>query len=149
MLDIILIICCTLAGFALGKFLERRIGEKGKFYQDLTMYVALLKDNVLGRQLELEKFNAEFIQNCGSTFKSYIQNGSVKNRFSKAQKANLDKFFGNLDCVSSQALVEHIDYYGKILSEDAQAVLKNEVAKSSIYSKLGMLLGAMLGILFV
>ena len=57
MIDIIIIICCILGGFALGKFLERRTIEKGKFYQDLTTYVMLLKYNVTCRQLELSGFN--------------------------------------------------------------------------------------------
>lgn len=149
MFNIIIIICCILAGFALGKFVERKVAEKGKFYQDLTSYVALLKDNVSGRQLELTNFNKQFSQNCCKAFCDYITLGELKIRLSKVQKVNLTKFFDNTDCISSQALVEHIEYHGKILKDDAQKVMLDEVAKSTIYAKLGMLLGAMLGILFV
>ena len=53
MINIIIIICCVFAGFAVGKFVEKRILEKGQFYQDLTTYMSLLSDNVNGRQLEL------------------------------------------------------------------------------------------------
>lgn len=149
MLDIIIIICCVLAGFALGKLIETKIGEKGKFYQDLTSYVSLLKDNVLGRQLEIASFNQEFAANSSKMFADYILNGKVKPHLSKTQKNNLSAFFDNLDCVSSQALVEHINYHGKVLESDAQNVLQGEVAKASVYSKLGMLIGAMIGILLV
>lgn len=145
----IIIICCVLAGFAIGKYIEKRVAEKGKFYQDLTMYVTLLKDNVTGRQLELATFNAEFAKNSGNAFASFILNRELKIHLSKIQKDNLYAFFDNLDCVSSQALVEHINYHGKILENESQKIFQNEVAKSSIYSKLGMLFGAMLGILFV
>ena len=149
MIDILIIIGCTLIGYLLGKYIERKIFDKGKFYQDLTSYVMLLKDNVNGRQLELSSFNLEYSQGSGKIFSDFLLNNNLKSHLSKTQKDNLTAFFSKLDCVSSQALIEHIDYYGKILNDDAQNVLQNEVAKSSIYAKLGMLLGAMVGILFV
>lgn len=147
MTGIIIVICCTLAGFAIGKYFQNRITDKGNFYRDLSSYVAILKDNVCGRQLEMSAFNAQFAQNCGKHFGEYLLNGKLNVRLSKLQKGNLIAFFGNLDCVSSQALMEQLDYHGKIIVDDAQAVLKNETAKAQIYSKIGMLLGAMLGIL--
>lgn len=149
MINIIIIICCVFAGFAVGKFVEKRILEKGQFYQDLTTYMSLLSDNVNGRQLELAKFDGEFAQNCGRAFAAYLLNKEFKVHLSKAQKANIARFFANLDCVSSQSLVEHINYCSKTLTADCQNVLQNEVAKASVYAKLGMLLGAMVGILFV
>ena len=65
----------SLNGFALGKFFEKRICAKARFYQDLAAYTVLLKDNVVGRQLELSNFNESFVQNCGETFGSYLLNG--------------------------------------------------------------------------
>ena len=82
-------------------------------------------------------------------FACYILHGELKVRLSKTQKENLTGFFDNLDCVSSQSFIEHINYYSKIFECDAKNVLQGEVMKASIYGKLGMLLGAMLGILFV
>ena len=150
MIDIIIVICCILAGFALGKFIERRINEKGKFYRDLNSYVSLLKDNVTGQQLEIETFNKKIATNSSSkVFADYIQSHELKIGLTKSQKSNLTGFFDNLDCASSQALLDHLNYYEKILEDDAQKVLQQDVAKASIYSKLGMLLGAMLGILLV
>lgn len=149
MINIIVVVCCIMAGFAVGKYIEHRICEKGKFYQDLTMYIALLKDNVSGRQVEMSAFNSEFAQKSSKAFSDYLLHKELKLRLNKAQKDNLSAFFDNLDCVSSQALLEHIGYHGKILADDSQKVIQNEVAKSSVYGKLGMLLGAMLGILIV
>lgn len=149
MIDIIIIICCILVGFALGKFLERKVLEKGKFYQDLCAYVSLLKDNITGRQLQLSAFNESFaLNNSSKAFADYLLKREVKVHMTKLQRESLTAFF-NMDCVSSQAFVEHINYYEKILTEDAQKVLQGEVAKASIYYKLGMLLGAMVGILLV
>lgn len=149
MLDIIIIICCVLGGFALGKFLENKVGEKGKFYKDLTRYVAALKENVSGRQLEIAKFNDEFAKSCSKPFANYLQTSKLNLTLKKSQKENITFFFDNLDCASSQALIQHLDYQGKILIDDGKEVLDKEVVKASIYSKLGMLLGAMLGILLV
>lgn len=149
MIDIIIVIGCILGGFVIGKFFERRISEKGAFYKDLTRYLSLLKDNVNGKQLELSGFNEEFSKNCGRSFADFIATKQLKLKIAKPQKDNISSFFDHLDCVSSQALVEHINYYGKILADDAEDVFRNEVAKSSIYGKLGMLLGAMLGILLI
>lgn len=129
--------------------MEKRILAKGKFYQDLTTYISLLKENVYGRQLELSVFDNEFAKSSGKAFADYILSRRLSVKLSRLQKDNLTSFFDNLDCISSQALIEHINYYGKILAEDAQKVLQSDVVRSSICSKLGMLLGAMIGILFV
>ena len=149
MLDIIIIICCVLGGFAIGKYIENRINEKGKFFQDATRYTAALKENVNGRQLELAKFNAEFCKSSSKAFGEYLVSGKIRMRLSKAQKDALTALFANLNCASSQELIQHLDYYGRLICDEAKNIQDKEVAKSSIYSKLGMLLGAMLGILLV
>lgn len=149
MLDIIIIICCTLGGFAIGKYVENRINAKGKFFQDATRYAEALKENVNGRQLELTKFNAEFCKNSGKAFSEYISGGKLRVRLSKSQKESVAALFGSLDCASSRELIQHLDYYGRLIADESKNIQDKEVAKSSIYSKLGMLLGAMLGILLV
>lgn len=149
MTNIIIIFCCVLAGFALGKYVEKKIGEKGAFYKDLTKYIIALKDNVSGRQLELAKFNDEFAKSSSKPFVEYLDSGKIKFTITKSQKDNIATFFDNLNCASSQALILHLDYHGKILNDDCKDVFEKEVAKAAIYSKLGMLLGAMLGILFI
>lgn len=149
MTDIIIVICCILGGFAVGKFIENQFRSKGRFYQDLTRYLSLLKDNIRGRQLELDKFNAAFASTCSRPFCDYLTSGKFHLKLNKSQRDHVEAFFNNLNCTSSQALIEHIEYYGKILSDEAKFVWDNEVVKSSIYTKLGMLLGAMLGILLI
>lgn len=149
MLDIIIIICCILGGFLLGKFIENKIIEKGKFYKDLTRYVSTLRENVSGRQLELFKFNEEFSKTCSKSFADYLRCGKLKLTLKKSQKENVEVFFNNLNCASSQALIQHLDYQGKILADDGKEIIDKEMGKASICSKLGMLLGAMLGILLV
>ncbi|MCM1534002.1 MAG: hypothetical protein NC099_05045 [Corallococcus sp.] len=149
MTDIILFVACALLGYAVGKYFEKRVKEKGDFYSDLKRYVALFRENIVGRQVELNKFNEEFCSACSDGFAAYIACGKIKCRLTTAQRNNLSAFFDNLDCVSSQQLGNHLDYSFKILSDDCNAVLSNEVAKSNVYGKLGLLFGAMVGIVLI
>lgn len=148
MIDIIIIICCILGGFAIGKFVERKVVSKGKFYRDLVRYASTLNENISGRQLEIAQFNQQFILNCGKEFGDYLTVRQIKIKIPKPQQDNIENFFSNLSCSSSQSLSNHIALYLKIFADDAESV-QGEVSKATIYSKLGMLLGAMLGILLI
>ena len=149
MIDIIILIACTLCGFACGKYLEKRIKRKGEFYSDLTRYVMLLKINVEGRKLELARFNEEFVEQCGTIFAEYLRDGKIRCGLSAMEKNNVEKFFDNLSCASSEELGKHIEYYTALLNSDAKRVTEGEVAKASVYVKLGVLLGMMVGIVLM
>ena len=149
MIDIIILIACALCGFACGKYLERRVKRKGEFYNDLNRYLTLFKVNVEGRQVELSTFNSEFVANCSNTFREYLQNGKLKCSLSAMQKSDVTNFFDNLNCVSSQELTKHIEYYGALFSAEGKQVSEKEVAKASIYARLGILLGVMVGIVLM
>ena len=148
MLDIIILISCALCGFACGKYLEKRVRRKGEFYSDLQRYITLLKVNVEGKQVELSDFNEEFCQNCSVAFSQYVQEGKIKCAFSSVQKSNVESFFDNIGCVSSEELIRHIDYYKAVFETDAKKI-SEEVSKASIYAKLGILLGVMIGIVLM
>ena len=148
MLDIIILIACALCGFACGKYLEKRIRCKGGFYSDLQRYVTLLKLNVEGKQVELSDFDDEFCKSCSEVFCQYLQNNKFKCALSASQKSNVNEFFANIGCVSSEELIKHIDYYKAVFDADAKKV-SEEVTKASIYTKLGILLGVMVGIVLM
>ena len=148
MLDIIILIACALCGFVCGKYLEKRVKRKGEFYSDLNRYVALLKVNVEGRQVEMSTFDSEFTSNCSPTFCEYLQNRKWKCSLTSAQKSEVANFFDNMDCVSSQQLQKHIEYYASLFEASKQTI-EQDVAKSSIYVKLGILLGVMVGIVLM
>ena len=149
MSDIIILIACTLCGYACGKYLEKRIKRKGEFMNDLTRYVMLLKVNVEGRRIELAKFNEEFMTQCSQAFADFLSAGKMRCSLSAIQKSNVEKFFDNLSCASSEELRKHLDYYGTVLGTDAKQVLEGEVAKASVYGKLGLLFGLMVGIVLM
>ena len=148
MLDIIILIACSLCGFACGKYLEKRTKRKGQFYSDLQRYVTLLKANVEGKQVELNVFNEEFCQSSSDTFRQYVEDGKIRCSLSSAQKSNVIAFFDNIGCASSQDLFRHIDYYKVVFESDAKKI-SDDVNKASIYTKLGILLGVMVGIVLM
>ena len=148
MLDIIILIACAMCGFVCGKYLEKRVRRKGEFYSDLQRYVTLLKVNVEGKQVELSAFDEEFCQGCSVCFSQYVLDRKVKCALSSQQKSNVQAFFDNIGCVSSQELIRHIDYYKAVFETDAKSI-SEEVTKASIYAKLGILLGVMVGIVLM
>lgn len=148
MLDIIILIACSLCGFACGKYLEKRVKRKGEFYSDLQRYVTLLKVNIEGKQVELDSFNEEFCRSSSEAFSQYVLDGKVKCALTSLQKSNVVAFFDNIGCVTSQELIRHIEYYKTVFEQDAKKI-SDEVTKASIYTKLGILLGVMVGIVLM
>ena len=148
MIDIVILIACAMCGYACGKYLEKRVKLKGEFYSDLNRYLSLFKVNIEGRQIELAKFNEVFCVNSSSVFREYLQNSKIKCSVTSVQKENINAFFGNLNCVSSQELAKHIEYYSYVFATDIKQI-ESEVSKSSIYVKLGILLGVMVGIVLM
>ena len=149
MIDIIILFACTLCGFACGKYLEKRIKRKGEFCSDLARYATSLKINVEGRKLELASFNEEFSAQCSEHFADFLRDGKIRCSLPALQKANVTKFFDNLSCSSSSELDKHIEYYNGVFTAFAKQVTENEVAKASVYVKLGILLGMMVGIVLI
>ena len=147
MIDIILLLCTTLAGFFVGLYLQKRVARTGEMWNDLSRYIASLKLNVAGRQRELADFNAEFVSTCGATFRDCLVAKKYP-KLSAQQKKRIEDFFANLDCAGSEQLLQNLDFYAKQFEADIKDSA-DAVKKSSIYVKLGLLLGAMLGILFL
>ena len=148
MLDIIILIACALCGFVCGKYLEKRTKRKGDFYTDLVRYVTLLKVNIEGKQVELPVFNEEYCQTCSEVFSQYLIESKLRCALSSSQKSNIEGFFENIGCVTTQELNKHIDYYKTIFEADSKSI-SEEVSKASIYVKLGILLGVMVGIVLM
>lgn len=149
MTNIILLIACSLCGYACGKYLENRIKRKGEFLSDLNRYVTLLKVNVEGKQLELSEFNAQFGSSCSEIFKEYLLDGKLKCTLSKLQRESVEMFFSNLSRSSSQELTKHLEYYGAVFESMDKQFTQKEIAGASMYVKLGILLGVMIGIVLM
>lgn len=149
MTNIILLIVCSLCGYACGKYLENRVKRTGKFLADLNRYVSLLRVNVEGKQIELSAFNAEFTGNCSEMFREYLINGKLKCDLPKMQREYVETFFSNLSQSSSQELTRHLEYYGAIFQSMDKQFMQKEIANASMYVKLGILFGVMIGIVLM
>lgn len=147
MINIILLICCICVGFLLGRVVQKQAIARSELFADAVKYAELFQMNVLGKRLEVAKFNANFLEDCTEPFKNYLsKNGGCK--LSPQQKKHLENFFQNLDCTSGEVLLQHLQFYEKVFRDDWN-VCKEEAAKSALFVKLGLLLGAMVGILFL
>ena len=147
MTNIILFLCCVLTGFLAGRAMQKRSLVRADIFSDVTQYVSALKINVTGKQQEMELFNAEFLKNCSDGFRNYFADKKC-GFVNRTQKQHLDGFFGNLNCSSGELLLQHLNFYEKIFEQDWNSILE-EAKKSAVYVKLGLLSGAMAGILFL
>ena len=147
MIDIILFLCTITAGFLIGLYLQKRVAKTNQMWNDLARYITALKLNVTGRQKELADFNLEFAGTCGETFRECLLSKKYPN-LKPPQKKRLEEFFANLDCAGSNQLLENLDFYAGQFEVDLKDSA-DAAKKSSIYIKLGILLGAMVGILFL
>ena len=147
MIHIILLLCCILCGFLLGRFLQKQVLCKNQLYLDLTKYIAALKLNVGGRQLQLDKFNADFTQNCSGVFQTALNQKKLP-RLKPDKRKTLQDFFAGLNCASSSQLLQNLEFYEAQIRPDAEEAAQ-DAKKSSVYVKIGLLVGAMVGILFL
>ncbi len=131
----------------MGKYFQKRVKNRSDLYADVSRYIAELKLNVTGKQTEISKFNEEFLQRCSKAFSEFF---SEQKSFalSTAGKKQLQKFFADLDCISGEQLLQHLNFYEKQFEVQVKDSV-DELKKSSMYVKLGLLLGAMIGILFL
>lgn len=148
MTDIIVIIICSLCGFALGKYFEKRVKGRASFFDDLCKYISRFKVNLSGRQLERRQFDEEFAAECGTVFAEYLLNGKFRCSLTKEEKRLAEQFFGGLDAVNTEELKKHLDYYGYLTERQAESV-SQKASKASVYPKLGILSGVMIGIVLI
>lgn len=147
MIQIFALVCCVSSGMFAGIFLRKRAIRKNEFFADLMRYISALQLNVSGRQQELGAFNEDFAKNCSETFREALLNRSYPN-VSRIQKQNLDAFFSNLDTPGGSALLQHLEFFKKLFDNDCDEAAAS-AKKSFVYVKLGILFGAMVGILFL
>ena len=147
MTHIIILLCCILCGFLVGRFLQKQVIVRNQMYLDLQKYFSALKLNVGGRQLELNKFNSDFSATCSGAFCAVLQHNKYPHMKAHKRKTVQD-FFANLNCASSSQLLQHLEFYEAQIRPDAEQSTE-DAKKSSVYVKIGILLGAMVGILFL
>ena len=117
--------------------------------KDLSNYVALLRLNLDTKRRPIKEINKEFGEKCGKAFRTYLTDPTAYIPTDKQLRADVVAFTQGLSCGSSSELAKHLDYYGKMFAELADKAEKDGKSKSGLFVKLGLLLGAMVGILFM
>lgn len=147
MIGAILFVCSVLCGFLAGRYFQKKSLRRNDLLSDVSKYLSALKLNVTGKQLELKKFNEGFLESCSKTFCEFLTEKKFP-ALNALQKKRIEDCFSNLDCVSGEQLLQHLDFYAKQFEADVKDCAE-AAKKSSVYVKLGLLLGAMAGILFL
>lgn len=148
MIDIIVFLICTLCGYVIGKYIERQVRAKAAFFADASRYVSLFGINIDGRQLDVTAFNKEFVENCSESFANFLQIRNAPWRLSNAEKQQLRWIYEGLGAMSSDELKKQLDFRSVFIAEQNKKY-SEQASKASVYPKLGVLLGAMAGILFI
>lgn len=132
----------------MGLFLQRRERDCVTFVEDLLRYIDLLRVNIDTERKSLAAFDSEFISRCGKQFSDYRSGtgGGAPNK--RTGKLADDFFDGVVACNNSQQLAKHLDYYKAVVAAQL-AEMSCGGKRKGLYVKLGLLLGAMVGLLFL
>lgn len=148
MSGILLLIYCILCGFCVGLFLQRREKDCMTFVEDLLRYIDLLRVNIDTERKSLAVFDSEFISRCGKQFSDYHRSGTGGAPSKRTGKLADCFFDGVVACNNSQQLAKHLDYYKAVVAAQL-AEMSCGGKRKGLYVKLGLLLGAMVGLLFL
>lgn len=148
MSGILVLICCILVGFCVGLFLQRRKTDNLSFVEDLLKYIELFRVNVTTGRKTIQGFDEEFAATCGRAFADYKNN--LSSGLDKDVKTLADEFFvGAEQANNSQQLLKHLDYFQTKVGSKYAEFSKNADKQKGLYVKLGLLTGAMVGLLFL
>ena len=148
MTNIIILFCCILVGFLVGRYLSKRVKNREIFFADLKRYLSLLNVNVRGRCVDLTTFNREFALNCSELFANFLTDGKPPNFLDVNQKQLVAKAFLSLSATTSAELLSNLEYFEQLVSSQLSS-MSNASHNANMYSKLGVLLGVMVGILLM
>ena len=89
MTDIIVLICCILGGFFVGRYTQSVINAKNLFYLDTLKYIENLQLNIKTKQIGISSFNQEYSKICTSEFKAFLLDNKIEVRLSPAERKNI------------------------------------------------------------
>lgn len=129
----------------LGKYCKRRLTERCAALCDAARYAQALKANVEGRQQQMTQFTEQFCMTASQPFCNIVQGkyGCLKG----TEKAVVAELFAKTQYSSAEELSYTLSEYGERLR--ALAGEARIQAEKTVYPKVGLLLGAMAGILFL
>lgn len=159
----ILIFLCMFIGLLIGKLLSKKIARKYLFYKDIVDFLAYTKLNVSSYQTKLQDIVKSYTNNKKSNifdfddFDKYLKDTSINAKFylndvnfiSLQEKQEIEESLMSMGKYNVENEIENlrkVDMNLRDKMEESYEVLKKY---SSIYIKLGILFGVLLGILLI
>ena len=149
MTDIIVLICCILGGFFVGRYTQSVINAKNQFYLDTLKYIENLQINIKTKQIGISSFNQEYSKICTSEFKAFLLDNKIEVRLSRAERKNILSLTNTMLDTSSDTLFSNLSFVSKLINDDYQLFYNSKFLKSKVYDKIGLLVGAIVGILLM
>lgn len=149
MTDILVLFFSIGSGFCVGKYLRDRLWDKNQFYLEVIKYTKLLIANIQSKQIELDIFNKSFCSSCNSTFCNFILSGVVPSYFNKSDSAFFTRYYGSLKDSASNKLLPTLQFDLQQLDALYHTFSIDKLKYSKIFVQLGLLCGAIIGILLL
>lgn len=157
MTDILLLILSPLAGYLLASACCKIPQNKQTLWQTVNLFAVELLNNVQFNKQSIENFAMQFVQRSSNTSLSpyieyYIlgkQADTKLPRQTAIEKDMLEKFFDGLYQNNAQALINHLEYYSKLIKEHLDEIKSNNKKILPLYPKLGILCGIAVALLLI
>ena len=96
----------------------------------------------------MQHFNKDFSTSCAEPFANLLLSNKMPTFLDANQKQLVTSVFANLSATTSTQLLSNIDYFEQLIANHVDG-LSNTFRNGKMYSKLGVLLGVMVGILLM
>lgn len=121
---------------------------KEKSLWHLSVFCKEYYNNVENAKLTLDRFLSQSESEYVETVKTLLS-GDTSIALYRQDKSTVDSFAKGLVANNSQVLLAHLSSYDKIFSDRFATVNKSNVASRSVSKKVGLLLGAVVGLLLI
>lgn len=133
-------------GIAIG----RSYGKKEKFFSEVLMFLNILSNNIKFNKNKLNKIIAENIDGLKTEFKGVL--GGSREDISFLTKYENEKLFEFLNSIGNfdvDGEINNIESYKQIFNNFHSESLQNNKKYGALYSKLGIMLGLVVVIIFI
>lgn len=129
--------------------MQSAINAKNLFYLDTLKYIENLQINIKTKQIGISLFNQEYSKICTSEFKAFLLDNKIEVRLSRAERKNILSLTNTMLDTSSDSLYSNLSFVSKQINDDYQLFYNSMFLKSKVYDKIGLLVGAIVGILLM
>ncbi len=149
MTDIIVFLMCALAGFLVGNYLKKQSIHKNFFYLDSIKYIKLLLTNIDTKQVVLNDFNADYCISCCKDFNEFISLGKMPSYLLKTEKKLFNDLQYSLTNTIRDKMIINLNFLLEQINGQYEEFVSSKFTQAKVYEKIGLLCGAMIGILLI